>query len=260
MPFPDCARVIYAKNPLDEVICQLRFPPVLRIESELPARFQEAIRDAFPLYTEAQATSPVAEVPPQIRKLLPREFLQGGAKTHQFASEDKRWILGLTRDAVALSTSNYERWDEFRERLAHPLEALLEQYQPAFFTRVGLRYQNVINRTKLGLAGVPWTTLLQPHILGEFSSTHILEDEIDQAARQARLRLPCGHVLIRHGLGTATDTKELCFFIDGDFYVDTKTEPNDANTTLDNFNSQAGRLFRWCIADRLHNAMEPSPI
>jgi len=32
MPFPEVKRVIYEHNPLDKVICQLRFPPILRIE------------------------------------------------------------------------------------------------------------------------------------------------------------------------------------------------------------------------------------
>ena len=44
MPFPVTKRIIYKKNPLVEVICQLRFPPILSIDTEIPARFQGAIK------------------------------------------------------------------------------------------------------------------------------------------------------------------------------------------------------------------------
>src|SRR5256885_3722562 len=47
--FPDSPRVIYGKAPLTAVICQLRFPPILRIESTVPADFQERVRTQFPL-------------------------------------------------------------------------------------------------------------------------------------------------------------------------------------------------------------------
>lgn len=50
--FPETPRVIYAKNPLFEVICQLRFPAILKIDSEIPAGFQEKLRASFPLFRE----------------------------------------------------------------------------------------------------------------------------------------------------------------------------------------------------------------
>ena len=52
MTFPEVERIIYDNNPLDRVICQIRFPPILRIESELPTNFQEQIRRDFPEYEE----------------------------------------------------------------------------------------------------------------------------------------------------------------------------------------------------------------
>ena len=42
-------RCIYRNNMLGEVICQLRFPEILSIETDLPARFQDAIRSIFPV-------------------------------------------------------------------------------------------------------------------------------------------------------------------------------------------------------------------
>lgn len=44
MLFPPTQRVIYHKNPLVEVVCQLRFPTILKIDAEIPVAFQEAVR------------------------------------------------------------------------------------------------------------------------------------------------------------------------------------------------------------------------
>lgn len=52
MPFPEVKRVIYKKNPLHQVICQLRFPPILKVDAEIPSIFQEKIRGEFPNFKE----------------------------------------------------------------------------------------------------------------------------------------------------------------------------------------------------------------
>ena len=45
--FSNDERVIYAKRQLVEVICQLRFPEILKIDVSEPADFQERIRRDF---------------------------------------------------------------------------------------------------------------------------------------------------------------------------------------------------------------------
>lgn len=54
MPFPPTPRVRYELNPIQEVICQLRYPPILRIGAEAPAAFQEVIRKDYPLYSSVR--------------------------------------------------------------------------------------------------------------------------------------------------------------------------------------------------------------
>ena len=43
-------RCHYRRNPLGEVICQLRFPEILAISANPPVAFQEAIRDDYPQF------------------------------------------------------------------------------------------------------------------------------------------------------------------------------------------------------------------
>ena len=47
--FPQHPDIPLSAPPLAEVICQVRFPPILRIVREEPSDFQERVRDRFPL-------------------------------------------------------------------------------------------------------------------------------------------------------------------------------------------------------------------
>ena len=50
MLFSDRPRTHYEKTLAHEVICQLRFPTILSIDTREPADFQETVRAAFPRY------------------------------------------------------------------------------------------------------------------------------------------------------------------------------------------------------------------
>ena len=58
MLFSDYQRYQYARSPLVEVICQLRFPAILAINTKEPAEFQEAVRRSFPRYAVRQEQRP----------------------------------------------------------------------------------------------------------------------------------------------------------------------------------------------------------
>jgi uncharacterized protein (TIGR04255 family) len=260
LPFSQFPRILYDKNPLELVICQLRFPPILKIEAELPSGFQEAVRSTFPLFNDAQPQVAIAQgIPPEISKLLGTMLPVQAPRTYQFTSSDGNWQITLTRESLALSCRKYRRWEEFRNILETPLSALLNYYKPAFFSRIGLRYRDLICRSALGLDGVPWNELLVSELAGEFHSP--LAANITQASHQIVLSLSGGkvQVLIQHGIGPRRD-KELCYYIDNDFSTEHRREPNNAMETLNYFSKQSWRLFRWCIAERLHSAMGPQPI
>lgn len=266
MPFPEYERVIYQRNPLIEVICQVRFPAILRIDVEPPASFQEAIRGAFPVLTESsgietQVSIPVGGVPEEfVQQLSALGMAMAGLKSYSFASEDGDWTIVLRRDAVSLTAKRYVEWGEFRARLRPAIEALISGYRPSHFTRVGLRYRDLIIRSDLDLADVPWRELLEPHIAGEFASPAV-EGDISRAARQLLVNLPeqAGQVLLQHGTSPKEGTGETCFVIDADYNTTERTEVTDVWGLLEGLHGQAGRLFRWCIRPRLHDALDPRP-
>lgn len=102
MLFSDHPRTHYRNAPAHEVICQLRFPSILTINSVEPADFQEAIRAEFPQYARRQDAAP-----PRITGLgspNPKVEQQPPVTNHNFVSEDNQWKLNLTKDFIALST------------------------------------------------------------------------------------------------------------------------------------------------------------
>ena len=257
--FPDTDRVIYEHAPLVDVTCQLRFPTILRIEGELPAAFQERVRHHFPNFTQEQE-GVVPDLPPELAKAI--GALPGPAERtkYRFSSEDESWSLTLTRDFLALSTTSYTRWEDFRDRLQGPINALVEEYRPTAFSRVGLRYIDLIRKSTIGLENADWQDLLQVHILGELAVAFVRESA-QQVAKQVRFTIDSNFgVLLQHGFAEEKDSREQAYVIDYDFYTAKKTETGNAIGILNNFNGYARRAFRWCITDTLHGALGPTPV
>jgi uncharacterized protein (TIGR04255 family) len=252
MAFPERARVIYKVNPLEEVICQLRFPPLLRIESETPVAFQERIRGRFPFYKRNIGLP----VPPIITPGKGVELAIGPQQNYEFGSQDEHWTLALSGEFLTLTCKHYLRWEEFRETIGQCLAPFLEVYSPSFFVRIGLRYRNLIRRSRLGLQDVDWSELVSPWIAGAYSAPE-LRGDVQHCFLQSAIRLPDdrGRVLMTCGTAKEGPSSEECYVIDADFSTHQHTESTNAIGQLDFLNVQSGRFFRWCISDHLHNAL-----
>ena len=264
MRFPDSPRVIYDKNPLETVICQLRFPPILRIDGEAPFEFQEKIRADYPIYKDRQLSNPGLSLPPEIMKAFGEDFswaFKAGTKAYDFFSTDEAWNISLTREFIALSSKTYRRWEDFRGRMEKAVSAFEQIYVPAHYSRIGLRYRDIINRSRLDLKGVDWAELLAPHIAGELNSGPLAE-HVSNIKKELVIELEDakGSVLIKHGLVQKPDADEAYYLIDSDFSFVGMTEVANAGQRLNYFNREAARLFKWCISPRLYEAMGPRPV
>ncbi len=263
MLFPESERVLYKSNPLVEVICQLRFPTILRIREGQLADFQDRIRKDYPGYSEQE---PSFGLPPQ----LPKEFtaiieqmkIPLGLISHRFSTKDLQRFISLRDEFMALAETKYERWESFREEVVKAESALKEVYDPAFYSRIGLRYRDIISRRRLGLTNVGWQDLLEPHIIAELGDKEV-SGAISRIQTQAVIKIseiPNGQITLNHGLIKPSGSDEECYVIDADFSVEKKEGLDEPFKTLDRFHWLAGRLFRWAITERLHNAMEPRAI
>ncbi|KAA3639081.1 MAG: TIGR04255 family protein [Armatimonadetes bacterium] len=257
-PFPDAQRVIYEQNPLFEVICQLRFPPILKVQASTPADYQDRIRYLFPEIQE-QRSAFDSDIPEELLRLL-HASSPDPVQYHRFLSEDRAsWSVTLARDFIAIATVSYTRWEQFRDKVTVPILALESVYEPSFYRRIGLRYRDRIKRSSLGLSNCDWGELIKPAALGGLAGKELNRHSIMEFTHRIRLRWSEEDAVLMQCALEQSDDEE-CFLIDFDFYSDSRTPIGSAMDTLNRFNRLAGRAFRWCITDKLHNKLNPKPV
>jgi uncharacterized protein (TIGR04255 family) len=255
-------RCIYRRNPVNEVICQLRFPEILTIGVNVPAAFQEAIRDEYPQYVARK------EVPaPKITGAPGNFSLENGQATinYQFSSSDGVWRVNLTSKFISIACTRYTCWEDFAARLDKPLAAFIQIYKPAYFERVGLRYVNFISRKALELEGTPFRELIRPCYLGILAEEDVQEAttarctvDLDMAIRGGcRAKIHAGPGLVKRGNQQDPEVK---FIFDQDLYMNGKLPVNLSAGALQTLHGQAFSIFRGAITDTLHDAMDPRAI
>ncbi|MFA1622515.1 TIGR04255 family protein [Rhizobium mongolense] len=250
MNFPEAIRVIYEKNPLADVVCQLRFPRVLAIDERLPVDFQSAIATDFP-FVESQEIAQLS--------FGPGDPISNKRLNYVFTTEDKRYAIALNSESLAISTKAYTEWADFSNFVRQALEALLQNYSVSLFQRIGLRYINVISKKKLGLEDRLWSDLVRRSALGLLAEDDVPIKDVIEMNYATAFRLDVGKTVMRTVLGTTEQTgDELVLVLDNDFFYD---EPirgaENVIATCGKFNNIAGRAFRWIVLDALHEKLEP---
>lgn len=252
-------RCVYEKNQLEQVICQLRFPEILAIETKLPADFQEAIRAEFPRYSsrKEQPAPKITGAPGNVNLEKPQPVTN-----HQFMSEDGVWRVNLTRNFLSLACSRYTRWEDFARVLDKPLAAFIQIYKPAWFERIGLRYLNAFSRKALDLEGVSFRELFHDRYLGVMGDEQIADSAVLRSGVDADVAIRGGcRVKIHAGPGQVrrgnVPDPEVKFIFDQDLYMGGKVPVNLSAGALQTLHTQGYSIFRDAITDKLHNAMEP---
>lgn len=152
------ARVRYLRSTLREVIYQVRFPKILKLTEGVPAAFQEMIMGDYPNYN-MQKNETLVEVNGQAQQKV-------SENNHSFISQSGKTKINLTSTFIAISTLDYDRWEKLREEIKTVLDKFYSCYNIPGIQRIGLRYRNIITRSKLGLDNKRWSELLDVKMLG----------------------------------------------------------------------------------------------
>lgn len=255
-------RCVYRNNQLAEVICQFRFPEILKIAAEIPVGFQEAIRDEYPRYSSRKENPmPKLQGTPGNMQLQKPEPVTN----YQFASPDGVWRVNLTSKFIALACSRYTCWEDFAAKLDKPLVAFIRAYHPAYFERVGLRYMNFFSRKELGLEGTPYREMFAPCYLGPMAENELNETgfsrcsvDFETATRNGcRVKIHAGPGMVRRNGQQDTESK---FIFDQDLYMQGNIPVNTCVGALQTLHLQADSIFRGAITDLTHDAMNPTAL
>lgn len=257
MLFASNERYTYARNPLVEVICQLRFPTILTINTREPAEFQEAVRGEFPRYA-ARSEQPA---PKLVNAGTPNAKLETppAVQNYHFVSADGLWKINLTKDFIALSTLRYSDWESFASKLDKPLAQFIQIYKPAFFERIGLRYVNAVSKKNLGLTDYLWDDLIQQPYLGILGEADVDEGKVTRCSIDTELTLPDGsHMKVHAGPGLLNGGKqdpEVKFILDGDFSMGGSLAYDKVPGAMNALHTHAGAFFNGAITPELRAAM-----
>ncbi len=239
------------QSPLQEVVCQLRFSPILRIGAEQPVDFQERIRGSYPRLAEERGV----ELATSGSESFATKSLE---PTWQFKSSDNLWTASLTSTFVALKTTGYVDIEDFLKRLAEVKGAFEDIYVPPFYTRIGLRYVNRLILAESDGEPVPWEDYLNKHLAGVFSDP-VLSGGIVEANHHLVLQTADGQIGWRYqrDMGIAGDQAAERYTLDFDHYLAEELECAKVEALLGKFNDSIYRLFRWCFTDSGYEMLKP---
>lgn len=260
MIFPKAERIQFERNPIIEVIFQMRFPTILNIntEDQILAKFQNKIRANFPIYNVQ------LEQAPQImtNQIMPPLIQLSKNKNHYFISADEKWKINLASTFISFSTSSYTIWEAFKEKFDDVLKSFIDIYAPAFFERIGLRYIDAFSRLNLDLESQKWSELINPEILGFLSASDVNEDDVLMSTIDSEMRLDdkVSHFRLHAGIGKVNNTPENQYIIDSDFFCPSRIHVNDAVKKADYLHEYSTRLIRGVVKPKLSDALEPKKL
>ena len=233
---------IHLKNaPMREVICQVRFPIILRIAHEEPVGFQERIRGRFPALDVERAVVIEANGERERQRVVVRPV-------YRFYDQDRVHMVTLNVDSYALSTEEYTHWAAFSDTLAYLAEGFQAVYEVPYATRIGLRYINILSTGSTGLDSFDDVLALLRGELTVMLRTDVIVSP-ETAMQQIRIASDGDQFTFRYGLIREGAPAEAKFVLDFDHYVEGEIGLGDLLSRCDRYHRCIYNAFRWCVAD-----------
>ncbi|EAW26717.1 hypothetical protein ATW7_16263 [Alteromonadales bacterium TW-7] len=258
MPFKPRERVRFNKNPLKEVICQLTF--VAKDEKydtpEWLVHFHDLIRDKLPFLNKRNEVTVDVNTDTQ-------SITEHQETIYEFSNLES--TLNVTYDGqnVTCFTSDYTCKEDFFSVIELFRSSLMkiELNNNMPFSRVSLRYKDVIERSDLGYSkNEPWSSLLNERLTGAISA-HEFSEDVRGFQSKLAIKLDSDISLnSTYGLIRNIKTEEMCFLIDCDFFIEGVINDDDVMPHLSRANEYARNFFQWCITEKLYQGLEPTKI
>ena len=249
--FPEYKEIPLENPPIAEVICQVRFPPILRIANQQPAEFQDKVRKRFPNLEFGQELliqmNPLSHAPPDTAS---------GPRLYHFKTEDGAYNATLAPDFFSLSTKAYSHWIDFSEYLSFLTSAMLEVYDISKSTRIGLRYFNqfTLENTGVSKAKQLWE-YLRPELRSHWC-TDAWEEPIETLSHLVLSNGPNERLAIRFGYSSVDNVRSL---LDLDYFVEDRLDLN-AQTLIqqcERYHHIIYNAFRWAVPEEKLTSFNP---
>lgn len=237
----------FERNPLEAVICELRFHPILRVDERI-SDFQEEVRATFPVYEAGEGREVALEPGGNVNV---RSLSQ-----HQFKTEDGASLIVLKHKALAIECRQHSDHKTFMELVRVALSAFERTVGSATPTRLGLRYINAISKKAIeNNAGraLTWNDIVQPEFIGlpnglvDLENTHFMN--------QINSPIDNGGMTVRYGIEKSEDGSK--FRLDMDRYSEGSFDLATTEDLLERFHEHIHRLFLSAVGSELEKWMRP---
>lgn len=256
---PVASRFQLENDQLAQVICQIRFSPVLRIrQDDAVIAFQEAIREAYPRYGKQQGVHVV---------LTPDGIQQQTAEDgqHRFEDTGGSFRVILAPDFIALETTTYSDIDDFADRISTLAASVQEHYSPAEVQRLGLRFINELRFTASD-PKIEMVDAIEPTLLGAAGAPE-LADVVRGSQQVLELHGEDRHMLVRHGYQPSGTTIDLTtalvagtqpaepnqpfYLLDIDVFAERNVSysPEAVESDVREFNDDIRSFFAWGVRE-----------
>lgn len=132
--------ICYDKNFLKDVIFRIDFSPILKINTELPVEFQEAIKKELPVL-EIQN---LEEVEAEFRFPGPMSTKTTNIPQYIFSNKETGIRVTLNFESLIIHYRKYDTYENFKKIVELAYDQFQKKYSPIAFKRIGLRFVNEI--------------------------------------------------------------------------------------------------------------------
>lgn len=241
----------YKKNFVKQVIFRLDYKRINSMNLSEKGAFFEKLKSKFPKFNELKNQSFELETATNLENF---NFKRDQKIGWEFLSDDGLNRIVVDPDHVICETTNYVSFDSFRENIKFLLETVFQSHETTSFSRLGLRYVNIIELNK----GNPldWEGFISEKLLvvgdnfyNKLNKTmHLLEYKNEECA----LRFQYG--IFNSEYPAPIARKE--FVLDFDCYTLNIKNLDSALTISNNFHGTIKSLFEKSIGPKLRGVMK----
>ena len=241
----------FGKNTLATVVVQLRFHPILKT-TEHYADFQEKLRPRFPGYDAVETQMFEMSFGPTSG---PAGVVRS-EKAHRFLAVDEPTVAALDTTSVSIEYAAHKE----RATLINDFTLVLDALKPygPVPVRLGLRYVNIIEQTKLMAhfgAEIPWSELLTPTFATVPGGLASIDTSTNYLADVTAPRDP-GKMTVKYGLLMARGAKDQHFRLDTDRFVEGTVKIGEVPGLLERFSDDIFQVFMMAAGPKLIEWME----
>lgn len=241
---PPCKRRQFKRNALAQVVAELSYDPILKIDAYVPD-FQESVRRLFPKYSIVQER--VLEVVGQAA-LAP---MQVRTETRHVFS-DTRYSVTLSRTSLRIQTQDHTTHRDLAEAFVH-VGSALRNIARISSTRLGIRYIDIIDvATVCSVLGedVTLSDLVQPSYLAT-PLTDLVDTKFSYELN-SRFAKSSDHMTVRWGCKSETTQ----FVLDVDRFRTAPIPADELESLIVEFTGDVFAVFMSAITPRFVEYLE----